>query len=173
MQSLEKDFCLQNGFKEKCLAPLPLLGMTLCRRLQWIRFLKKHTWKVYAENHDWSKPCDIPGDTGRRGERRLKLLFRAGMIKSTLPCTMLGVWGEYNHREVQKLKHQMKSEEFPSKRRWDKSTWAEFQGTIPNRTVRKIFSWIWQKPPGLKMQSRLQECLGYNRHPFFSPKRKE
>jgi len=71
---------------------------------------------VYAENHNQSKPCDTPGDTGKRRERRLKLLSRAGMTKSTkvLHSNMLGA-GVHNHREVQKLKHQMKSKEFPRK----------------------------------------------------------
>lgn len=71
---------------------------------------------MYAENHNQSKPCDTPGDTGKRGKRRLKLLYRAGMIKSTkvLPSNMVGA-GVHNHREVQKLKHHMKSKEFPRK----------------------------------------------------------
>lgn len=43
------------------------------------------------------------------------------MIRSTLHYNTLGVWGEYNHREVQKLKHQMKSKEFLRKRRCDRS----------------------------------------------------
>lgn len=98
------------------------------------------------------------------GDRRLKLFSRSGMIKSTnvLPITY---WRDQPQTGAER-KHQVTSRPLPGLRRLDR-----IPGHDSQSDSRAVSTWS-QKPPGLSMVFKLQGCLGDNRHPSYSPKKR-
>lgn len=108
-------------------------------------------------------PVRLPG-CWECGDRRLKLFSRSGMIKGTnvLPMTY---WQDQSQTGAER-KHQVTSRPLPGLRRLDR-----IPGHDSQSDSRAVSTWS-QKPPGLSMVFKLQGCLGDNRHPSYSPKKR-